>query len=192
MFYKFMRSYCIRSINFYMFHKLSSIHSYSTRLTTSNKLLLPRVNSPWGKCSIPVIWDGSRLTAQTLIPSWEPLPSAQFFEAVTRMLRNFFQWCTSAVPKLFRCWSKFAILLASAGQTIFCIENKRNTIRITLATFVFFYLFSLLVKMFAMWFIKLLLLLHNSWRLIFGSMADAAIRRVSCKYASEILFTTAT
>jgi len=38
---------------------------------------------------------------------------------------------------------------------------------------------------------KLLLLLHNSCRLIFGLMLDAAIRRISCKYASEILFTTA-
>jgi len=35
-----------------------------------------------------------------------------------------------------------------------------------------------------------LLLLHNSCSL-FSSMLDAAIRRVSCKYASEILFTAA-
>ena len=100
-------------------------------------------------------------------------------------------WSRAAVPKRFGYRAKFAILSASAGRTILCIENKRFTTRITLDTFVFFYLFSLLANMFAMWFIKLLLLLHNGCRLIIGSTLDPTIRRVSCKYASEILFTTA-
>jgi len=56
------------------------------------------------------------------------------------MLRLFIaEHCfTVAVPKLFGCWAKFAILSASAGQTILCIESKKNTTRMTLVTFVNF------------------------------------------------------
>ena len=104
---------------------------------------------------------------------------------------DFELWFRSAVPKLFGCWAKFAILSAPAGRTIFCFEKKKynthNTSHICI-----FYLFSLLVNMFAKWFMELLLLLHNSCRLIFGFILDAANKRVSCKCASEFLFTTAT
>ena len=97
----------------------------------------------------------------------------------------------TAVPKLFGCWAKFAILSTSVDRTILCIENKKkynthNTSHVCIFLFIFFARY-----MFAMWFMTLLRLLHNSCRLIFGSMLDAAIRRVSCKYSSEILFTTA-
>jgi len=64
--------------------------------------------------------------------------------------------------------------------------NTHNTSHVCIFLFIFFARY-----MFAMWFMKLLLLLHNSCRLIFGSVLDATIRRVSCKYASEIFFTTA-
>jgi len=70
---------------------------------------------------------------------------------------------------------------------LFVYRKQKDTTRITSVTFAFFYLFSLLVNMFAMWFMKLLLLLHNRRRLIVGSRLNAAIRRVSCKYAPEIL-----
>ena len=83
----------------------------------------------------------------------------------------------SAVPKRFRWWTKFAISSASAGRTTLCIENKNNTTRIKLVMFIFLYLIGLLVNMFAMWFMKLVLL-HNSCGLIFSSMLDAAVRRV--------------
>jgi len=46
------------------------------------------------------------------------------------------------------------------GQTVLCIENKKTCV--TLATLVFFYLFSLLSNMFATSLMKLLLLLHNT------------------------------
>ena len=37
------------------FFPISSIHSHSTRLATSNNLFLPRVNSSSGKCSLTLI-----------------------------------------------------------------------------------------------------------------------------------------
>jgi len=71
-------------------------------------------------------------------------------------------------------------LISVRGPNSFVYRNKKNTTRITLVTFVFFCLFSLLVNMFAMWFMNLLLLFHNSCRLIIVFFFDAAIRRVTC------------
>ena len=77
---------------------------------------------------------------------------------------------TPAAPKRFGCWAKFAILSASAGRTNLCIEkkqklqnkSKKTTTRSLSLTFVYCYLFYLLRHMFAMWLMKLVLLLHNS------------------------------
>ena len=63
-------------------------------------------------------------------------------------------------------------LISVRGPDYFVYRKQKNTISITLVTVLFLYLFSLLVHMFTMWFMKLLLLLRNSCRLIFGSMLD--------------------
>ena len=71
---------------------------------------------------------------------------------------------------------------------LYCVsktKQKKNTTRIAF-TFVFFYFFLCsLTSMFAMWFMNLLLLLHNSCRLITGSVLDAAIGRVSSMESIE-------
>jgi len=70
---------------------------------------------------------------------------------------------TAAVPKLFGCWAKFAILLVSTGRTISCIEKKQKiTTPAPSLTFVYCYLLYLLRNTFAMWLMKLILLLHNN------------------------------
>jgi len=53
------------------------------------------------------------------------------------------------LPKLFGCWDKFAILSVPACWILF-VSKAKNTTCIALDTLVFFYLFSLLVNMFAM------------------------------------------
>ena len=40
----------------WVFYSISSIHSHSTRLTTSNNLFLPRINSSSGQCSLYLFW----------------------------------------------------------------------------------------------------------------------------------------
>jgi len=60
---KFMHSYHNKMLPNHFdeyFIPISSIHSHSTRLATSNNLFLPRVNSSSGKCSLtfvgPKVW----------------------------------------------------------------------------------------------------------------------------------------
>ena len=66
-----------------------------------------------------------------------------------------------AVLKLFGCWAKFATLSASTGLTIFRIVKKNSRHNINHVC-VYCYLFSLFGNMFAIWLMKLLLMLHNS------------------------------
>jgi len=60
---KFMHSYHNKRLPNHFdeyFIPISSIHSHSTRLATSNNLFLPRINSSSGKCSLtfvgPKVW----------------------------------------------------------------------------------------------------------------------------------------
>jgi len=54
---KFMHSYNKLLPNHFdeYFIPISSIHSHSTRIATSNNLFLPRVNSSSGKCSLTFV-----------------------------------------------------------------------------------------------------------------------------------------
>jgi len=70
-------------------------------------------------------------------------------------------------PQIFGCWAKFAILSASTGRFTPSIgknkTNKNKKTRVPSHTFVYryCYLFYLLRNKFAMWLVKLILLLHK-------------------------------
>jgi len=56
---------------------ISSIHSNSTRLSTSNNLLSPKVNASPGKCSLPFVDPkmGLSMLSCTVLSLLPPLPS---------------------------------------------------------------------------------------------------------------------
>ena len=80
-----------------------------------------------------------------------------------------------AVPKLFGCWAKFAILSASAGRTILCIENKKIQTHTTIHICIYF-LCSLTCLQCDLWKYVFCYIIVLVCSLIFGSMLDAVIK----------------
>jgi len=91
-------------------------------------------------------------------------------------------------PQIFGCWAKFAILSASTGRFTPSIgknkTNKNKKTRVPSHTFVYryCYLFYLLRNKFAMWLVKLILLLHKwKWKSIPNSnLSESSKIPLSC------------